>query len=524
MQQSNRLIVNLLSMFGRMAFTVGIGLLVTRLLLRWLGEVDFGLVLVLGATGAMLQFITGALTNSVQRHLAYEIGRGDTDRLGRVFGTAWVMFYVVGIGLWIIGQLLSPLILRVLSIPEDRLDAAWWVYQFSLLNMVIGVTATPFLATIVAYQHLTAQAIFDALSMLSRLGAVLALLILPWDRMVTFVGLQLAGYAAVRWATVAYCYWKFPAIRPGWRRFDSTEVKRIMHLAGWTVLGDLSWRMRMQGGTLLLNIVFGPTINAGYGISIQLASYVMNFTQAIRISVLPAIVGAHAEGNRQNVHRLALVAGKYAVLLLSLLFVPVWIGAPEALRLWLGEVPPYTVILTRIVLIWALASVFNVGYRLALLGTGDIGWYTWKMVLVSIAVIAVSAIGFYVGMPPWLLPVVECAGVLTLMVIEVVSVGAQIKLPAGQWFREALLPTLGVLVPATAVALTVYWWIPLWPMSHWWAHYWWMPDGLVRLVVTGVAYGVVGVPLIWWVGLAAWERKKFLNFGRAVVTRLRRTG
>jgi O-antigen/teichoic acid export membrane protein len=520
MRQSNRLIINMLSMFGRMAFTVGIGLLVTRLLLRWLGEVDFGLILALAATGSMLQFVTGALTSSVQRHLAYEIGRKDAERLNRVFSTAWAMFYIVGIGLWIIGQLLAPLILRVLDIPADRLDASWWVYQFSLLNLVIGVTATPFLAAIVAYQHLTAQAVFDALSMLSRLLAVLFLLVVPWDRMVTYVGLQLAGYAVVRWMTVAYCYWKFPAIRPSWRRFDSTEVKRIMHLAGWSVLADLAWRLRMQGGTLLLNIFFGPRVNAGYGISVQLAGYVSSFTQAIRLSVLPAIVGAQAQDNRQNVHRLALVAGKYALLLLSLLFVPVWIAMPEVLRLWLGDLPlpPYTIVLSRIVLIWALADIFTVGYSLALLGTGDIGWLARLTVYVSAAVVAGAAFGFWCGAPPWLLPLCTCAGVLVLGLIRVFGIGAQIHLPPSRWVCEALLPTLAVLLPATAVAAAVYWSLPNWPMPNW------MPDGLVRLVATGVAYGVVGVPLIWWVGLAAWEREKFLSFGRAVVARLPRAG
>lgn len=506
MRQSTRLIVNAMSMFGRMGLTVGIGLLITRLLLRWLGEVDFGLVLALAATGSLLQFLTSALTTSVQRHLAYELGRDDLPRLRRVVSTAWVLFYAVGIGFWVIGQLLAPLVLYLMTIPPDRMNACWWVYQIALLNLVVGVTATPFQAVMVAHQHLTAQAFFELLSTVARLVAVLMLLVVSWDQMIAFTAIQLAGYALVCWATVAYCCWRFPEARPRWRDFDRSEVRRIVELTGWTVMGNLSWRMRMQGGTVLLNIFFGPRVNAAYGISIQLAGYVSSFTQAIRLAVLPAIVGAQAQRNQRNVHRLALVAGKYSLLLLSLLFVPIWIAAPQILRLWLGELPPYTIVLARIVLIWALTYIFTIGYRLALLSTGDIGWYARTTFLTSVAAIACSASGFYCGLPPWWLPVFELVGVLVLLHVQIIKIGAEIDLPARRWVREALLPTLGVLLPAVAVAATTYQWLP---ESPW------------RVLAVLVAYGLVAVPLIWWVGLAAWEREQFVQFAWAGLARLR---
>lgn len=495
-----------MSMFGRMGLTVGIGLLVTRLLLRWLGEIDYGLLLALAATGSLLQFLTSALTTSVQRHLAYELGRDDLPQLRRVVSTAWVLFYAVGIGFWIIGQLLAPLVLYLLTIPPDRMNACWWVYQIALLNLVVGVTATPFQAVMVAHQHLTAQAFFESLSMIARLAAVLMLLVVPWDHLIAYSAMQLAGYAVVRWATVTYCCWRFPEARPRWRDFDRTEVHRIVMLTSWTVLGNLSWRMRMQGGTVLLNIFFGPRVNAAYGISIQLAGYVSNFTQAIRLAVLPAIVGAHAQDKRRNVHRLALVTGKYSLLLLSLLFVPIWIAAPQILQLWLGELPPYTIVFARIVLIWALTYIFTIGYRLALLSTGDIGWYARTTFLISVATIVCSALGFYGGLQPWWLPVFECVGVLVLSQVQVFKIGAKIDLPAGRWVREALLPTLGVLLPSIAVAATTYLW---WPEGPW--------QSLAVLLV----YGLVAVPLIWWVGLAAWEREKFVQFAWAGLSRLR---
>src|SRR5690606_18295716 len=112
MRQSTRLIVNSISTFARMAFTVVIGLLVTRLLLQYLGKIDFGLILALGATGTLLQFITSALTSSVQRQLALEIARGDPERMRTVFSTAWLVYMGLGVAVWLVGVALTPLIMH----------------------------------------------------------------------------------------------------------------------------------------------------------------------------------------------------------------------------------------------------------------------------------------------------------------------------------------------------------------------------------------------------------------------------
>ena len=507
MRQSTRLIVNATSLFGRMALTIGISLLVTRLLLQAIGKIDFGLILALGATGAMLEFVTGALTDGVQRQLSREIAHRDFAQIRRVFSTAWLTFAGLGITLWLVGQTLAPLILHGLTIPADRANAAWWVYQIALLNLVLAATATPYQAMVVAHQHLTVQATAEVLVVLARLAAVLLLAVVPWDHMVAYVAMQLIGYAVVRLSLNAYCLWRYEGSMPRLRNFDRSQFKQIVGIGGWNLLGQLSWRFRMQGGILLLNVFFGPAVNAAYGISAQVAGYVLNFAQAVRLTVLPAIVGAFAKGNQQSTHRLALVAGKYTVLLLSLLFVPLWLEADYMLRLWLPEVPPFTVILTRLVVIWALAHVFSIGYNLALMATGDIGWYTRYTLLISVLVLVVAGIGFYFGLPPWFLPAVTLVGTVMLVMRAVYSIGACIELPPARWYREAFLPALGALLPAIVAASLVHGRLPA---------------GLWRFVAVTGAYGVIAAPLIWRVGLADWERHQFLRFAASALTRLRR--
>jgi O-antigen/teichoic acid export membrane protein len=505
MKQSTRLIINTSSMFCRMALTVGISLLITRLLLQHLGRVDFGLILALGATGALLQTLSGAMTTGIQRQLSFEVARNDAAAIGRVFSTGWVTFMGLGMGLWLLGIAITPVVMLVLTIPADRIDAAWWVYQLSLLNLVLVVTATPYQALIVSHQHLTTQAVGEVFTVLTRLAAVLLTLILPWDRMVAFVALQLAGYALVRWGLNAYCLWRYPGSWPHPRSFDAAEFRKIFSIAMWTVFGQLSWRFRMQGGVILLNIFFGPVVNGAYGIAMQIANYATTVSNAIRQAVSPAIVGAYAKGNRTILHRLALVTGKYVVLLLSFLVVPFWFEVDQVLQLWLGDVPPYTAILTRGVLLWMMVQMFTSGYLLANWATGDLGWYARRVLASSVLILVVAAIGFYIGLPPWFLPLSAMIGVLIMTAVAVHGIGETIELPPSRWLYESLLPTLCVLVPATVTTGAVYWA---------------MPATLSRLFALLTIYALVAAPLIWWTALAAWERERFIAFAKTALGRL----
>jgi O-antigen/teichoic acid export membrane protein len=507
MRQSTRLIVNSVSTFGRMAFTVVVGLLVTRLLLQHLGKVDFGLLLALGATGTMLQFVTGALTTGVQRQLALEIARGTADSLGQLFSTAWLVYLAFGAIFYLIGVALTPVMMNVLTIPAERADAAWWVYQISLLTLLLAVTATPYRALLVAHQLLTVNAVADAASSVTRLAAVLSLAFLPWDWMVSFAALQLAGDAIVRWAVNGYCLVRFKESRPNPRRFQRDQLKEIASISVWTMLNQLSQRFRNQGGMLLLNIFFGPVVNAGYGIAIQVGNYALQLAHALRLTVMPAIVGAHAKGNQQSVHRLALVAGKYTVVLASLIFVPMWLEAERVLSLWLGEVPAYSVVFVRLIIVWTMIYVFGTGYQLALFATGNIGWRTRQNLLVATLGLLAAGIGFYLGLPPWFLPVTTIAGMIWLTLINVFGIGAEIELSPKKWLSESLFPTLAVLVPASIAAATV----------HWSMH-----DDNWRIIAVAATYTLFAIPLIWWVGLAAWERNHFFSFAMSALSRMQR--
>lgn len=493
--------------FLRMGMTVGLGVVGTRLLLSYLGEVDFGLIGALGATGALLQATQAALTMSSQRHLAYEIGRRDWDKLRRVFFTSLVVFVAAGTLLWIAGACLTPLVTGGLNIPVERQSAAWWVYQASLATLVVGVWSTPFRALLVANQEIVVTTVADAAYGVLRFISVLLLLVVPWDLMVSYAAMQLVLVAFTRMMYVAWCVRRNDQCAFDRSLFDRAEAREILRFAGWGSLGNLSVSLRLQGGVLLVTAFFGPAMNSANTIAVQVAGYMNNMKEGVRLAVQPVIVGAMARGDTLTVRRMTLASSKYIAVLVSLLFVPAFIEAKQLLDLWLATTPAFTLILVRLTMCWVFINVLFTGHILALQGTGNIGWYTLTVLIVSGLTLAVTYYCYSLGLPVWWLQANMVAGMALLLAVVVVGIGREIELPASSWFRRTFAPILAINLPAACAAYAVFLLLS---------------EGATRLLLVGVVYGATALPLTWFVGLEDWEREQFSRVFGGMLSKLRR--
>jgi len=506
MHQSTRLVVNTLATFSRMVLTVGLGLITTRLLLQALGEIDFGLLTTLGATGTLLALVTRALIQSTQRHLAYEIGRGDRRQISRTFSTAQLMFLLTGAGLWALGFALTPVVMRGLTIPEPRLDAAWWVYQITLLGLLRAVVTTPFESIIAAHQELVFSTIFELANAMIRLSVAFGLFYVSGDNLVMFALLYFLGSLLVTVAMATLCLKRYPESRPYLRDIGWAEMRELASFAGWSFLGAIAWSMRQRGAMILLNVAFGPVVNAAYAVASQVQNYTNNLSLAIGRAVTPAVVSMEARGNRSNVHRLTLVNGKYTFMMLSLVFIPMWIEMPTVLGLWLDKVPEHTTILVRLTLVWALMQSLVSGYGYALHATGDIGWWTRILLMLAIASLGMAVAAIYLlGQGPWSVPASTIVLVCVQVPLTVSLIGRRIGLSIRDWLSKSLLKVIIVAGPATVAATGV-------SLG--------LADSPWRVLAVFSVYVLCVCALIWPLGIERWERDQFRRMARLALNRL----
>lgn len=493
MRRSTRLLVNSLATVSRLLLAFALGLVTTRLLLGALGFVDFGLLSTLGASGVLLMLLSQAMAGSAQRHLAVEIGRGDDVELRRVFNSSFLLFLAVATAIAALGAALAPLLMEVLTIPEGREGAAWWTFHLVLATLVTTVLGTPFKGLLVARQSLVVVSAYEVLESVLRLLGAVFLLRLSGDRLIVW-GCVMVGVRLVATALpVATCLARHAESRPRpWLAAWAT-AREVAVYAGWATLGSIAMRLRSQGGMLLLNVGFDPVVTGAYAIANRLSTQQTGFALAFQRAVQPAIVAGHARGERDRIHTLGRVADKYLLLFLAFALVPLGLETGEVLRLWLGDYPPHTVELVRLVLLWTTLPLLTRSYLMALRAEGDIGYYTRIQLALSVAALTVAGTGFAMaGLGPWALPAASLVAESVLTVYNLAAVGPKVGMRLADWLRDTVRPLALGVGPAAAAAVLAGRAVD---------------PGLGRLAATCTAYAAVAAPLGWWAGLAAWERR-----------------
>ena len=508
MRQSYRLIVNVAATYGRMAVTFFVGLITTRFLLQMLGEVNYGLFAVLGASLGLLMVVNDALTGSAERFLAYEIGRKDPEALAAVFNTTLVLYAGLGAAVVLGGEAIMPLVFGGLTIPPSRADAVFWVYQTLVANLFLSVASTPFRSVYMARQALIQDAMFSILAALLGLAVVLSLFALSGDLLVWYVVLLLASRILQLGLQATVCIWQFPESRPALSRFERRRLRALASFAGWGLLGNLAWRIRMQGSAILLNVFFGPVVNAGFGVATQALTYHANFSGAICRAVQPAMVTLDAAGGRLRVRQLSITSSKLAFLAVSLWLVPVVIDTQSVLGLWLVKVPPYAAVFVPILLVAMTIRLLVIGQTMAMQAAGDIGQMSRAQVYFAALPLPVSFILFYVfGMTPgWLAVVVLLAVVGQVFAIARI-VSRHFDLPVRTWLAQVVGVSFLIVTPGLAGGLCLRLILPM---------------GSVRLAMITLLYSAVTVPLLWRWGLGTDDRERLRSFVRSLRSRLRK--
>lgn len=355
-----------------MVFSILVGLYTSRVVLNTLGVSDYGVYNVVGGIVAMLSFLNSALTASSQRFISYELGKGNINKLNNVFCTsvsthlalAGIIFFIAEtIGLWFINT--------HLNIDANRIVAANWVYQCSILSFILTVVSVPYNSCIVAHEHMNAFAYISILETLLKLLIVYILLIISYDKLIVYAILTLCVAIIIRTTYGIYCKSHFKECTYHYK-FDKKLFKDMFAFAGWSIVGNLGFSFKDQASNIILNIFFGTIVNAARGIALQVSGIIYGFSSNFMMALNPQITKRYAAGDINGSISLVYAGCRYSFFLLALIVIPVLININYLLFLWLGSIPQYTVDFLRLALIAALINSMAQPLVTALQATGNI--------------------------------------------------------------------------------------------------------------------------------------------------------
>lgn len=374
-ESTRRIAKNTGFLYVRMLLTMGVAFYTSRVVLNALGVEDYGIYNVVGGVVAMFSFLTGMFTSATQRFLNYEMGLGNRKRLNEIFSMSVTLNVMIAILIVLVSEIVGLwFINHKLVIPEDRLTAAHWVFQFSLLAMAVTIISAPYNAVIIAHERMSAFAYIAVVECLLKLGVAIVIVYCSVDKLIVYGTLLLVVAFIVRAIYSLYCKRRFEECHYKFY-WDKVLFREMGAFAGWNMYGNFAFVMTTQGVNMLLNMFFGPAVNASRAIAVQIQMAIQGFATNFTMAIDPQIVQSYAKGKKEEIFRLVCYSSKFSFFLLLLLALPVLLETELLLKLWLRQVPDYSVVFVRLVLIQMLIRVLQNPLHTLMHATGKMRKY-----------------------------------------------------------------------------------------------------------------------------------------------------
>lgn len=453
---NKRIAKNTAVLYIRMLVMMIISFFTARITLNALGVDDYGINNVVGGLVAMFSLLSSSLSSATSRFMTFGLGQGDLDNLKKIFSTTVnihiilaivVVIAIESVGVWFLNN--------KMTIPADRLYAANWVLQGSVLTFAISLLSVPYNSAIIAHEKMSAFAYMTIFDAVFKLIIVFGIYYYGGDKLILLAILTVIQSIIRQSVYWIYCKRKFAECVYVRGRNKQME-KSIFSFAGWNFIGCTAGLMKDQGVNIVINLFTGPAVNAARGIAMQVNGIVTQFIGGFMTALNPQITKSYAAGEYARMHNLIYQGTRLSYFLFMTLSIPIFFEIENILFIWLGQVPEHTVLFARLVLILSLAEILSNTLITAQLATGDIKKYQIVVGGILLLNFPFSYICLKIGMIP------ESTIVIAIIISQICMIARlwflryMIKLPARQFIKKVYINVLSVTIIAIIPPMICY--------------------------------------------------------------------
>ena len=490
-------------LYVRMFIVLAVSLYTSRVVLHALDVVDYGVYNVVAGFVSLFSFLESSLSSSIQRFYNYEATKKGPDGFRQVFSEGLIIQAILSVillilletgGLWYVNH--------VMVVPPDRMIATHWIFQFSILSLLLVMFQVPFYGAIIAKERLGFYAVIQIVEVFLKLGIAILIASYSSDRLILYGGLMMGVTLCSTLMIVAFCLSQFKEAR-FFRQRDPGLMRSILSFSGWNLAGTLAFLLKGQGVNMLLNFFFGNIINAARGLAYQISGAVFGFSSNIITAFRPQLVNAYAEDDLDRTRSLMFSESKLCFALILLIITPLILEMDAVLHLWLGDiVPAYTGVFASLVLVDTLICTLNAPCTQVVFATGKIRRYQIGTTLTNLCLLPVCWALLKGGCPPASVFVATIAFSCILQVLSLFLTRQVFPFAWKDYFREVLGRCLGItlLLPILPLALRML-----------------LPDSIGRLILVCIATVLSALPLLYWVVLNPGERSGLRNALRRMI-------
>lgn len=500
-ENNKRIAKNTAWLYIRMLVSMSVLLYTSRVILQTLGVEDYGIYNIVGGVVAMFSFISATMAGATSRFLTYELGKSNQEKLIETFSSSFWVHVIIGvivavlvetIGLWFLNN--------KMLIPENRVIAAHVVFQISILSTFVSITQVPYNAVLIAHEKMDVYAYVEMANVFLKLAILYLLVILNYDKLILY-GLLMFVVSfgiAMFYRYYGHSHYAECKIKAKW---SPEIVKPMLAFSGWDLYGNMSVTARTQGVSMLLNVFFGPVMNAAAGIATSVQGAVAAFASNIATAVRPQIIKNYAQGNYAAMSSLINNACRCIFWIMALLVIPICTEIDYILSLWLDVVPQWTSVFC-ILTLWF--SVFSNMSFIVVTGVHAYGNIIRPSLIngtLYLLVIPISYVVFQLGGDAWVSYLVNCMAVIIGLMSNVYTLHMYVPCFSVKTFvsrvlsRCMLLVLIGIGISVTITAT--------------------MAEGFLRLMITGICSTII-------IGGYGWFLMLSKNFRAVIVNQIKK--
>jgi O-antigen/teichoic acid export membrane protein len=502
----SRVIKNTGFLYVKMGITVLISLYTTRLILNSLGASDFGIFNVVGGAIAMLSFLNVSMAAATQRFMSYSEGEGNKEKERIIFNCAIILHLCIALGIGIILLCIKPLFFDyMLNIKPERIDAAKWIYNFTIISTMFTVMTVPYDATLNAHENMLYYSMVGIIQSLLTLLVAIFITITAKDKLIWYGALMATISIIVMIIMRVYCKKHYDeCIFQPHKYYNKQLFKDMTSFAGWSLFGNSAGVVAGYGSNIVLNKFYGTILNATNGVCGQLNGQMLSFSNNMLKAVNPVIVKSEGSGDRFQMYKATFAACKLSILMYSFIAIPFVIENSYILKLWLKNVPPYAGIFSQLMIVQVMIEEISLPLGTAIGAIGKIKTFNFITSIVLYSEIVALYFCFKIGMQPYMLVILGTIVAAIQTIYKIFYCYRYCNMPLKQYINDVFLRCSIVIVLTFLFVLFIH---SLMGVSF------------VRLIIVCVASFSIFAILFYYLGLTALEKTHLNSLIKNIIRR-----
>lgn len=442
---NKRIAKNTAYLYVRQLIVIVVTFFTFRIILDALGDVEYGVYSLVGGLAFSFGFFSSSLTNVAQRYLSYAQGENDINISKSIFNSTAYIFILIGGVTILIGCLIGPVIISHLKVPSNLMFETYFVYYCTIISLAITLIASMFDSILISRENMKVYSYISILDVAGKLIIAYIIMYSTSNKLIIYAISTMSLTIIIKSILIIICYRNYEEchIRLYW---DKKKIAELSKFIGWNGVGTMAYAIFEQGVNVLLNLFFGPIVNAAKGIAYQIKGAVTNFTNNFLLAIYPQMIKSYAKKDIYRFNLLFNYSGKFGFALLWFLFLPIILRRDLILNLWLKNVPEYTSSFLLWIIIYGLVDVFTNPGWFAIQSIGKIKKYMLYYSIILLIMLPFDWISLKIGLAPEAVFIIMIFGRLVILIYGLINTAKYVDIKLKKFVRDTIIPCVIVIV------------------------------------------------------------------------------